>query len=95
MSPTTMKKAISMNRPLLSLLTLGASLALCAAAQAAAPGITGPTFNLDANTGNLNQPDGNEPANPNEPRLRPCRSKGRSDAQLALGQGQIFWHQST
>jgi FtsP/CotA-like multicopper oxidase with cupredoxin domain len=57
-----MKKAISMNRPLLSLLTLGVSLALSAAAQAAAPGITGgttTTFNLTAGIGNLNQPDGN------------------------------------
>jgi FtsP/CotA-like multicopper oxidase with cupredoxin domain len=59
MSPTTMKKAISMNRPLLSLLTLGASVMLSAAVQAAAPGITGPTFNLNATNGNLNQPDGN------------------------------------
>jgi hypothetical protein len=64
MSPTTMKKAISMNRPLLSLLTLGATLVLTAAAQAAAPGITGgttttATFNLTAGIGNLNQPDGN------------------------------------
>jgi FtsP/CotA-like multicopper oxidase with cupredoxin domain len=58
MSPTTMKKATSMNR-LLSLLTIGASVVLTAAAQAAAPGITGPTFNLTAGTGNLNQPDGN------------------------------------
>jgi len=59
MSPTTMKKAISMNRPLLSLLTLGASVMLSAAVQAAAPGITGPTFNLNATNGNLNQPAGN------------------------------------
>ena len=67
MSPTTMKKAISMNR-MLSLLTMAASLVLTAAAQAAAPGIlgsapgttTGPaTFNLTAQPGNLNQPDGN------------------------------------
>jgi len=35
------------------------TLFLAAAAQAAAPGITGPTFNLTAQTGNLNQPDGN------------------------------------
>ncbi|MHB8721758.1 MAG: multicopper oxidase domain-containing protein [Steroidobacteraceae bacterium] len=53
-----MKKAISMNR-MLSLLTLGTSLMLTAVAQAAAPGITGPTFNLNATNGNLNQPDGN------------------------------------
>jgi Multicopper oxidase len=62
-----MKKAISMNR-MLSLLTMAASLVLTAAAQAAAPGIlgsapgttTGPaTFNLTAQPGNLNQPDGN------------------------------------
>jgi multicopper oxidase len=37
-----------------------ASLCLAAAAQAAAPGITGPTFNLTAQTAFLNQPDGNQ-----------------------------------
>ncbi|HEY0745100.1 MAG TPA: multicopper oxidase domain-containing protein [Steroidobacteraceae bacterium] len=52
-----------MNR-LLSLTTLAASLTLGAAAQAAAPGITSTTgaagaFNLTAQIGNLNQPDGN------------------------------------
>jgi Multicopper oxidase len=61
MSPTTMKNT-SMNR-LLPLLTMAASLVLTAAAQAAAPGITGTgtlaTFNLTAQWGNLNQPDGN------------------------------------
>jgi FtsP/CotA-like multicopper oxidase with cupredoxin domain len=36
------------------------ALLLGTAAQAAAPGITGPTFNLQANTGYINQPDGNQ-----------------------------------
>jgi len=36
------------------------ALFLSAAAQAAAPGITGPTFNLTAQTAFLNQPDGNQ-----------------------------------
>jgi FtsP/CotA-like multicopper oxidase with cupredoxin domain len=49
---------------LLSLVTMAASLVLTAAAQAAAPGIKGTTstlgtFNLTAQPGNLNQPDGN------------------------------------
>jgi hypothetical protein len=37
-----------------------AALWLSAAAQAAAPGITGPTFTLDATDGFINQPDGNQ-----------------------------------
>src|SRR5450631_2242039 len=65
MSSTTMNKAISMKR-LLPLLTMAASLVLTVTAQAAAPGIKGTagtgalgTFNLIAQPGNLNQPDGN------------------------------------
>jgi FtsP/CotA-like multicopper oxidase with cupredoxin domain len=57
MSAMTMRKATSMNR-LLPLVAMAMSLLLTAAAQAAAPGITGPTFNLTASTGLLNQPDG-------------------------------------
>src|SRR6184192_569770 len=57
MFATTIKKAISMKRLLpLAGAALGALLA--AAAQAAAPGITGPTFNLTAQTAYLSQPDG-------------------------------------
>jgi FtsP/CotA-like multicopper oxidase with cupredoxin domain len=58
MSSTTMNKVTSMNR-LLSILTLAAAALVGAAAQAAAPGITGPTFNLTAQPEYLNQPDGN------------------------------------
>jgi len=43
MSATTMKKATSMNR-LLPLVMMAGALLLTTAAQAAAPGITGPTF---------------------------------------------------
>src|ERR1700737_4802457 len=57
MSAMTMKKATSMNR-LLSLLTTAAALLLTAAAQAAAPGITGPVFNLTAQPAYITQPDG-------------------------------------
>jgi FtsP/CotA-like multicopper oxidase with cupredoxin domain len=59
MSATTMKKVISMNT-LLSRMLMAGSLLLSAAAQAAAPGITGPTFNLTAQPAFLNQPDGNQ-----------------------------------
>jgi hypothetical protein len=48
-----MNKSISFGRLLL------APLFLAAAAHAAAPGITGPIFNLTAQTAFLNQPDGN------------------------------------
>jgi hypothetical protein len=58
MSSTTMNKVTSMKR-LLSSLTLAASALIGATAHAAAPGITGPTFNLTAQTAYLNQPDGN------------------------------------
>src|SRR5205823_5900483 len=57
MFATTIKKAISMKRLLpLACAALGALMS--AAAQAAAPGITGPTFNLTAQTAYLTQPDG-------------------------------------
>src|SRR6184192_3782900 len=57
MFATTIKKAISMKRLLpLAGAALGALLA--ATAHAAAPGITGPTFNLTAQTAYLTQPDG-------------------------------------
>jgi FtsP/CotA-like multicopper oxidase with cupredoxin domain len=47
----------SMNR-LLSLLTFATALLTTAAAHAAAPGITGPTFNLTAQPALISQPDG-------------------------------------
>jgi FtsP/CotA-like multicopper oxidase with cupredoxin domain len=57
MFATTINKAISMKRLLpLGLAALGALLA--ASAQAAAPGITGPIFNLQANQAYITQPDG-------------------------------------
>jgi len=57
MSATTMKKATSMNR-LLPLVMMAGALLLTTAAQAAAPGITGPTFNLTAQPASISQPDG-------------------------------------
>jgi FtsP/CotA-like multicopper oxidase with cupredoxin domain len=57
MSATTMKKATSMNR-LLPLATAALALMLTTAAQAAAPGISGPTFSLTAEPAYLSQPDG-------------------------------------
>src|SRR6266853_1336906 len=57
MSATTIKKATSMNR-LLPIVATAAALLITAAAQAAAPGITGPTFNLTAAPAYLSQPDG-------------------------------------
>jgi hypothetical protein len=57
MSETKMTKTISTARLLLAP-TL--ALFLAAAAHAAVPGITGPTFNLTAQTAFLNQPDGNQ-----------------------------------
>ena len=63
MSATTMTKVTSMNT-LLSRVLMAGSLVLAAAAQAAAPGITGTgtagTFNLTAQPAYLNQPDGNQ-----------------------------------
>jgi FtsP/CotA-like multicopper oxidase with cupredoxin domain len=57
MSAMTMKKATAMNR-LLPLLLTAAALLLTAAAQAAAPGITGTTFNLTAQQAYITEPDG-------------------------------------
>jgi FtsP/CotA-like multicopper oxidase with cupredoxin domain len=57
MSAITMKKATSMNR-LLPIAMMAGALFLAAAANAAAPGIAGPTFNLIAQPSNINQPDG-------------------------------------
>jgi FtsP/CotA-like multicopper oxidase with cupredoxin domain len=57
MSASNMKKTISLKR-LLPLVAAAASLVLTAAAQAAAPGITGPSFNLTAQPAYLTQPDG-------------------------------------
>src|SRR3989440_3203753 len=57
MFATTIKRATSMKRLLpLACAALGALLS--GAAQAAAPGIAGPTFNLTAQTAYLSQPDG-------------------------------------
>src|SRR5271169_3247304 len=55
MSATKMTKSILIARLLLAPMM---ALFLAAAAQAAVPGITGPTFNLTAQTAFLNQPDG-------------------------------------
>src|SRR5271169_5889807 len=55
MSATKMTKSILIARLLLAPVM---ALFLVAAAHAAAPGITGPTFNLTAQTAFLNQPDG-------------------------------------
>ena len=52
-----MKNATSMNR-LLTLVMTAAALLSTAVAQAAAPGITGPTFNLTARPAFISQPDG-------------------------------------
>jgi FtsP/CotA-like multicopper oxidase with cupredoxin domain len=57
MSATTTKKATPMNR-LLTLAIPAAALLLSVAARAAAPGITGPTFNLIAQPAYISQPDG-------------------------------------
>ena len=57
MSAATKKNAISMHR-LLALTTTAAALLLTAAAHAAAPGITGPVFNLTAQPAYISQPDG-------------------------------------
>jgi len=57
MRATTMTKAIS-NTRLLLVPMAAVALLLTATAYAAAPGITGPTFNLVAQPAFLNQPDG-------------------------------------
>src|SRR5437660_11370334 len=56
MREMTMKKAISQVAHILAPIVLVFSLS--ATAFAAAPGITGPTFNLTAQQAYLNQPDG-------------------------------------
>jgi FtsP/CotA-like multicopper oxidase with cupredoxin domain len=56
MSATTTKQAIATNR-LLPLAAIAALMSI-GAAQAAAPGITGPTFNLVATPAYISQPDG-------------------------------------
>src|SRR5712671_6417066 len=57
MSALIIKKATAMNR-LLPFWAAAAALLLTAAAHAAAPGITGPAFNLTAQTAYITQPDG-------------------------------------
>src|SRR5437762_10304285 len=57
MSAPTTRKATTMNR-MLPLLAAAAGSLLAAAAQAAAPGISGTTFNLTASPAYLTQPDG-------------------------------------
>jgi hypothetical protein len=57
MRATKMKKAIS-NSSLLPVVMMALALLFTGTAQAAAPGITGPVFNLTAQTAFLNQPDG-------------------------------------
>jgi len=57
MSATKMIKAISKTRLLLAAMVVMALL-LPATAHAAAPGITGPTFNLTAQAAYISQPDG-------------------------------------
>src|ERR1700726_2363524 len=57
MRETKMNKAISMSK-LLPAVTLALALLFTATAHASAPGITGPTFNLTAQTAYLTQPDG-------------------------------------
>ena len=56
MRATNMKKAIATTSLFSAVIVL--ALLLTATAYAAAPGITGPTFNLTAQTAFLNQPDG-------------------------------------
>jgi len=57
MRATNMKKAMTMTR-LLPILTIALAVLLTASAHAAAPGITGPTFNLVAKDSYITQPDG-------------------------------------
>ncbi len=57
MSALIIRKATAMNR-MLPLLALGAALLLTAAAHAAAPGMSGNTFNLTAQPAYITQPDG-------------------------------------
>src|SRR6266478_5289131 len=57
MSAMNTEKAISMTR-LLPIVMVAVTLLLTATAQAAAPGITGPIFNLTAQANYISQPDG-------------------------------------
>ena len=57
MRAMNMKKAISKTRLLLALM-VAMALLLTRPAHAAAPGITGPTFNLTAQAAYITQPDG-------------------------------------
>src|SRR6266566_1661134 len=63
MRETNMKKAISMSK-LLPVVMLALALLFTATAHAAAPGITGPSFNLTAQPAYLTQPDGHTFAPP-------------------------------
>src|ERR1700752_4360325 len=56
MRPTTMKNLLA--EPALGLAVLAGCESLAPPAQAAAPGITGPNFNLTAQPAYLSQPDG-------------------------------------
>src|SRR5207244_4310246 len=58
MRATNMKKTNSMTRVLLAPMMAVALLLLTATAFAAAPGITGPSFNLTAQPAFITQPDG-------------------------------------
>jgi FtsP/CotA-like multicopper oxidase with cupredoxin domain len=58
MRTTKMKKAISKTRLLLAAMVAVTLLLAATAAYAAAPGITGPTFNLTAQPAYITQPDG-------------------------------------
>src|SRR3981189_2183311 len=57
MRETNMKKAISLSK-LLPVVPLALAMLFTATAQAAAPGITGPTFRLTAQAAYITQPDG-------------------------------------
>src|SRR5580704_12874523 len=58
MSAMTFQKAISPMNRLLPLVIAATTQLLWTVAHAAAPGITGPTFNLTAQPAYINQPDG-------------------------------------
>src|ERR1700757_3479516 len=58
MRATKMTKAISKTQLLLATMVAVALLLTATAARAAAPGITGPIFNLTAQPAYINQPDG-------------------------------------
>src|SRR5882672_5327354 len=58
MSPLNMKQAFSVSR-LLPVMMSAVTMLLASAAHAAAPGISGTTFNLTAQPAFISQPDGN------------------------------------